>query len=100
MATQDNNQTTERNDPAIDPDTPDNHMGQDKTPEPAEGEQTRGGSQTQSNDGTQTQENNGDQSGQNSFTPNFKPEEHESNDTTSEQKDTGATDSDIDTQGG
>jgi hypothetical protein len=95
MATQDNQQTTGRHDPAIDPDTPDNHMGQDTTPE-----STQGGSQSQSNSGAQTQQNNGNQSGENSFTPDFKPEEHESTDTTSEQKDTGETDADIDTQGG
>lgn len=86
MATQDNQQTTDRNDPAIDPDTPDNHMGQDK---PAA-----------SNPGAQGQENKVSQSGENSYTPDFEPQEHKSPDTTSEVKDTGDTDQDIDTQGG
>jgi len=95
MATQDNPQTTDRNDPAIDPDTPDNGMGHDKTPA-----QNQGGSQSQSNNGAQSQENNGNQSGENSFTPDFEPEEHESPDRTKEETQTGETDRDIDTPGG
>ncbi|TDV67792.1 hypothetical protein [Pseudomonas sp. LP_7_YM] len=90
MATQDNQQTTDRNDPAIDPDTPDNHMGQDKPATSRPGEQNS----------AQGQENKGSQSGENTYTPNFEPEEHESLDTTGEEKDTGETDADIDTQGG
>ncbi|WP_313484329.1 hypothetical protein [Pseudomonas sp.] len=100
MATQDNQQTNDRNDPAIDPDTPDNHMGQDKTPGQAQGGRNQDGSQSQSNNGAQSQENNGNQSGENSFTPDFEPHEHKSPDTTSEQTETGETDGDIDTQGG
>ncbi|MFJ5296275.1 hypothetical protein ACIQAL_07080 [Pseudomonas sp. NPDC088368] len=93
MATQDTRQTNDRNDPAIDPDTPDNHMGQDKPP-------ASGGSQSQSNNGAQSQENNGNRSGENSFTPDFEPEEHESPDKTKDENQTGATDRDIDTAGG
>jgi hypothetical protein len=95
MATQDNQQTTDRNDPAIDPDTPDNGMGHDKTPA-----QNQGGSQSQTNNGAQSQENNGNQSGENSFTPDFEPEEHKSPDKTKEESQTGETDQDIDTPGG
>ncbi len=98
MATPQNNQnqqTTERNDPAIDPDTPDNDMGQHKTPA-----QNQGGSQSQEENGAQSQENNGNQSGENSFTPDFKPEEHESPDKTKEDSQTGEIDRDIDTPGG
>ncbi|MFJ3483762.1 hypothetical protein ACIPL1_10325 [Pseudomonas sp. NPDC090202] len=36
----------------------------------------------------------------NSYTPDFKPEEHESPDTTKEENQTGETDRDIDTAGG
>ncbi|WP_341963984.1 hypothetical protein [Pseudomonas sp. RC10] len=93
MATQDTRQTNDRNDPAIDPDTPDNHMGQDKPP-------ASGGSQSQSNNGAQSQENNGNRSGENSFTPDFEPEEHESPDKTKDESQTGETDRDIDTPGG
>lgn len=94
MASEDNSQTTERHDPAIDPDTPDNGMGHDKP-----SAQRQGGAQSQGNNGAQSQENNGNQSG-NSYTPDFEPQEQKSPDTTSEQKDTGAKDADIDTQGG
>jgi hypothetical protein len=106
MDNQQNQQTQERNDPAIDPDTPDNHMGQDKTdastaPEQKqEGSPGQSGAQSQSNNGAQSQENNGNQSGENSFTPDFEPEEHESPDKTKEENQTGDTDQDIDTAGG
>jgi len=86
-------QIPERNDPAIDPDTPDNDMGQDKAP-------ASQGTQSQSNDGAQRQESHGGQSGENSFTPDFEPEEHESPDKTKEENRTGDTDGDIDTAGG
>lgn len=95
MATQNNQQTIDRNDPAIDPDTPDNGMGHDKAPA-----QSQGGSQSQGNNGAQSQENNGNQSGENSFTPDFEPEEHTSPDKTKEEGQTGETDRDIDTPGG
>lgn len=101
MATQDNQQTTDRNDPAIDPDTPDNGMGHDKTPAQSQGDShSQSGSQSQTNNGAQSQENNGNQSGENSFTPDFEPEEHKSPDKTKEQTQTGETDQDIDTPGG
>jgi len=95
------NQTTDRNDPAIDPDTPDNNMGQNQAPEQNQGgSQGQGGSQSQSSNGAQSQENNGNQSGDNSFTPDFEPEEHTSPDKTKEETQTGETDGDIDTPGG
>ncbi|WP_268800684.1 hypothetical protein [Pseudomonas huanghezhanensis] len=104
MDTPDNQQTTERNDPAIDPDTPDNNMGQDKQPSQ---DQSQGGSaqsQTPKEDnpaqGNQSQDNKGATSTDNSFTPDFEPEEAEPVDETSEQKQTGEIDADIDTQGG
>jgi hypothetical protein len=106
MDTQQNQQTHERHDPAIDPDTPDNHMGQDKAapntaPEQNPGaSQSQDGAQSQSNDGAHSQENNGNQSGENSFTPDFEPEEHESPDKTKEENQTGDTDRDIDTAAG
>ena len=93
MANPNNQQNGERNDPAIDPDTPDNQMGQDKAP-------AQGGAQRQSNNGAQSQENNGNLSGENSFTPDFEPEEHESPDTTKEENQTGETDRDIDAPAG
>jgi hypothetical protein len=113
MATQNNQQTTDRNDPAIDPDTPDNGMGHDKAPAQSQDgvqgqsgsqsqgdSQSQGGSQSQGNNGAQSQENNGNQSGENSFTPDFEPEEHTSPDKTKEEGQTGETDRDIDTPGG
>jgi hypothetical protein len=104
MTTQDNPQTTERNDPAIDPDTPDNQMGQNKTPGQEQSQGGSGQSQTPANEdpakGNQAQDNNGAVSTDNSYTPDFEPEEAESADKTSEQKQTGETDADIDTQGG
>jgi hypothetical protein len=101
MATQDNQQTTDRNDPAIDPDTPDNGMGHDKTPAQSQGgSENQSGSQSQTNNGAQSRENNGNQSGENSFTPDFEPEEHKSPDKTKEESQTGETDQDIDTPGG
>lgn len=100
MDNQQNQQTQERNDPAIDPDTPDNHMGQDKADANTATEQNPSGAQSQSNNGAQSQENNGNQSGDNSFTPGFEPEEHESPDKTKEENQTGDIDQDIDTAGG
>jgi hypothetical protein len=100
MDNQQNQQTQERNDPAIDPDTPDNQMGQDKADANTATEQNPGGAQSQSNNGAQSQENNGNQSGDNSFTPGFEPEEHESPDKTKEENQTGDIDQDIDTAGG
>jgi len=100
MDNQQNQQTHERHDPAIDPDTPDNHMGQDKADANTTPEQHQGGAQSQSNNGAQSQENNGNQSGENSFTPDFEPEEHEFPDKTKEENQTGDTDRDIDTAGG
>jgi hypothetical protein len=100
MDTQQNPQSNERNDPAIDPDTPDNHMGQDKTAPNRVPEQNQSGAQSQSNNGAQSQENNGNQSGENSFTPDFEPEEHESPDKTRQENQTGDIDQDIDTAGG
>ncbi len=88
-------QTTDRNDPAIDPDTPDNQMGQDKP-----SLQDQDGARSQNENGAQSQENNGNRSGENSFTPDFEPEEQESPDKTKEQSQTGETDRDIDTPGG
>lgn len=98
MATQDDQKTIERNDPAIDPDTPDNHMGQDKAPPSTQGGQD--GSQSQADSGAQGQGNTEGQSAGNSYTPDFEPEEQTSPDTTGEQADTGETDRDIDTAGG
>lgn len=114
MATQDNQQTGERNDPAIDPDTPDNGMGQDKASQQDQGgsQSQAGQSQTEQSQPGQSQTDNGEQSqppapqetgkpsGENSFTPDFEPEQHESPDTTKEEKDTGTKDADIDTPGG
>jgi hypothetical protein len=104
MDTQGNPQTTERNDPAIDPDTTDNNMGQDKPPvqEPSQGgsAQTQVPAQDNPAKGNQSQDNHGATSTDNSYTPDFEPEEAESADDTSEQKQTGETDGDIDTQGG
>lgn len=104
MDTRDNQQTTDRNDPAIDPDTPYNGMGQEKQPSQ---DQSQGGSaqsQTPSENnpaqGNQSTDNQGATSTDNSYTPDFEPEEAESADDTSEQKQTGETDGDIDTQGG
>ena len=84
-------QTQERNDPAIDPDTPDNGMHQNKAPE---------GAQSQDSQGAEDQANKGNRTEDNSFTPDFKPEEHESPDKTKEETQTGETDADIDTAGG
>ena len=104
MDTQDNQQTTERNDPAIDPDTPDNNMGQEK--QPAQDQSQGGSAQTQvpaennPAQGNQSRDNQGATSTDNSYTPDFEPEEAESADNTSEQKQTGETDGDIDTPGG
>lgn len=95
MATQNNQQDIDRNDPAIDPDTPDNHMGQDHAPA-----SNPGGAQSQAQDGAQSQESNGNLSGENSFTPDFEPQEHESPDTTKKERQTGEVDQDIDTAGG
>ncbi|RAU39505.1 MULTISPECIES: hypothetical protein [unclassified Pseudomonas] len=89
MTDQNNTQSGDRNDPAIDPDTPDNGMGQ-----------TQGGSQSQDHHGAQSQANDGNRSGENSYTPDFQPEEHESPDKTKEENQTGETDKDIDTAGG
>lgn len=97
MATQDDQQAIERNDPAIDPDTPDNNMGQDKPPATQGGQ---GGSQSQTDSGAQGQGNKEGQSTGNSYTPDFEPDEQTSPDTTSEHADTGETDRDIDTAGG
>jgi len=93
MATQ-NNQTSDRHDPAIDPDTPDNGMGQNQKQDQATG------AQSQDNQGAQSQANDGNRSEDNSYTPDFEPEEHESPDKTKEEVQTGETDRDIDTPGG
>jgi len=92
MATQDNQKPGERHDPAIDPDTPDNGMGQNQD--------QATGAQSQDNHGAQSQANDGNRSGDNSYTPDFEPEEHESPDKTKEENQTGDTDRDIDTAGG
>lgn len=94
MATQNNDQTVNRNDPAISPATqpqaPDSSMAQKDTVKP----------QGESKDGAQGQEKAGVDTGDNSFTPDFEPEEHESPDTTKEELQTGELDKDIDTAGG
>ena len=110
MATQDNTQETDRNDPAIDPDTPDNGMNGDKASEQTQGDdrkgeqnpsdQDLGGAQKQTQSGAQGQQNQGNTTGENSFTPGFTPEEHESPDTTKEVKDTGKKDGDVDAASG
>jgi hypothetical protein len=86
MATQNNDQTVNRNDPAINPETPDSSLAQNDALK-NQGE-------------SQSQENNGNPTGENSFTPDFEPEEHESPDTTKEERQTGELDKDIDTAGG
>ena len=109
MATQDNTQETDRNDPAIDPDTPDNGMNGDKPAQPQTGHDQHekhpagkapDGGQGQTQTGSQSQENAGNATGENSFTPGFSPEEHESPDTTKEEKDTGKKDGDVDAASG
>lgn len=104
MDTRENQQTTERNDPAIDPDTPDNAMGQEKKPvqDPSQGgsAQTQAPAENNPAQGSQSQDHKGATSTDNSYTPDFEPEEAESADDTREQKQTGETDADIDTQGG
>lgn len=78
-----NTQSQNRNDPAIDPDTPDNAMGHKPTP------------------GQQQNPTPRDESAQeNDYAPDFEPEEHKSPDKTSEHRDTGRKDGDIDTDGG
>jgi hypothetical protein len=94
MATQNNDQTVNRNDPAINPETLDSSLAQN------DALKNQSGSQSQSEDGVQSQENNGNLTGENSFTPDFEPEEHESPDTTKEERQTGELDKDIDTAGG
>jgi len=94
MATQNNDQTVNRNDPAINPETPDSSLAQN------DALRNQSGSQSQSEDGAQSQESNGNLTGENSFTPDFEPEEHESPDTTKEERQTGELDKDIDTAGG
>ncbi|MGI3744297.1 MAG: hypothetical protein ACRYF8_02305 [Janthinobacterium lividum] len=86
MATQNNDQTVNRNDPAINPETPDSSLAQNDA--------------LKNQDGAQSQENNGNLTSENSFTPDFEPEEHESPDTTKEERQTGELDKDIDTAGG
>jgi hypothetical protein len=95
MATQDNSQTSNRNDPAIDPDTPDNNMGQKQAPT-----ENQGGAQSQDQNGAQSQANNGNLSGENSFTPDFEPDEQKSPNETAQVNQTGAKAPDIDTPGG
>ncbi|MBD8709498.1 MULTISPECIES: hypothetical protein [unclassified Pseudomonas] len=98
MATQNNDQTVNRNDPAINPAVekvrPDSSLAQN------DALKNQSGSQSQSGGGAQSQENNGNLTGENSFTPDFEPEEHESPDTTKEERQTGELDKDIDTAGG
>ncbi|WP_455914646.1 hypothetical protein [Pseudomonas syringae] len=94
MATQNNDQTVNRNDPAISPaaqpEAPDSSVAQKDMVKP----------QGESKDGAQGHENAGVDAGDNSFTPDFEPEEHESPDTTKEELQTGELDKDIDTAGG
>lgn len=98
MVSQENPKTTERNDPAIDPDTPDNGIGQDQSQ--GGSAQTQVPAQDNPAKGNQSQDNNGATAADNSYTPDFEPEEAESADKTSERNQTGEVDADVDTQGG
>jgi hypothetical protein len=108
MDTREDQQTTERNDPAIDPaldnGKPENATGESKAPAQDQSQGGNAQSQAPAQDnpaqGNQSQDNKGATSTENSYTPDFEPEEAESADKTSEQKQTGETDGDIDTQGG
>ena len=89
MVTPNNDQSLNRNDPVINPETPDSSLAQNDA-------QKKQQSEAQSE--AQTQANNGAPSGdKNSFTPDFEPHEHESPDTTKAARQTGETDRDIDT---
>lgn len=93
MVTQNNDPSLNRNDPAINPETPDSSLAQNDALK-----QQQSGSQGQAPDATQTQENKGAAEGEkNSFTPDFEPHEHESPDTTKAARQTGEVDKDIDT---
>jgi hypothetical protein len=85
MVTPNNDQSLNRNDPVINPETPDSSLAQNDAQKKQQSE-----AQTQANNGAPSGENN-------SFTPDFEPHEHESPDTTKAARQTGETDKDIDT---